>query len=66
MNWFIHEMTYNGLFFDIVCLTLMGALYGCMRAYGHYLRKQIDKEKRDLLKWQRELEIKSSNSRNKR
>lgn len=64
MSWFTHEMTYNGLFFDVVCLTLMGAFYGGIRTYGRYLRKQIDKEKRDLLKWQIELERKSSNLRN--
>lgn len=47
----------------VFCLALMGALYGLMVGYAKRLQRHIDKEKRELTKWQIELEREASRIR---
>lgn len=47
----------------VFCLAIMGALYGMMVGYAKRLQRHIDKEKRELAKWQIELEREASRIR---
>lgn len=55
-----------GTNFDLICCVAIGVLYGCFKAYAKQQTKRFRDEQRELLKWQMELEKKSSDLRNKR